>query len=45
MEETEYQSGNPVPSKQLGDHKQVTEGLKFLICKCSIGLHSLEVPF
>lgn len=45
MEKKEYQSGSPVPSKQLGDRKQVMEGLKFLTCKCSIGLHSLEVPF
>lgn len=44
MGKKEYQSGSPISSKQLGDCKQVTEGLKFLICKCSIGLHGLEVP-
>lgn len=32
MGKKEYQSGSPVPSKQLGDCKQVMGGLKFLIC-------------
>lgn len=27
------------------DHKQVMEGLNFLICECPIGLDGPEVPF
>lgn len=45
--ERRYQSGSPAlpQTSWETDHKQVMEGLNFLICECPIGLDGPEVPF